>query len=156
MSEEKKKNPVGRPRTKITDLPPNWREIMHDEAQIGGGQVAFLVKLGLNNQTYYTLLEDSIEFQECVEECKSLAQYWFENQGRRMVGGGSGNSNVFALMMNNKFGWNTQKTESKVVQEVKADVTTANRDLTKDELLKQLQARGLPTTLLIESKEDES
>ena len=150
MTEQIKKNPIGRPRKRLSDLDPNWKQIMHDEAQEGGGQVAFLVKLGLSNKSYYSLLENYPEFGECVEECKSLAQYWFENQGRRMVGGGSGNSNVFGMMMNNKFGWTNNKTESKVVATIQADVVSATRDLTNDELKKQLEARGLPTQLLIE------
>ena len=150
MTDIHQNRPVGRPRKTLDDLDPNWRQIMHDEAQLGGGQVAFLVKLGLSRDTYYSLLADNGEFKDCVEECKSLAEYWFENQGRRMVGGGSGNSNVFGLMMYNKFGWGTSKTESKVVAEIKADVVSATRDLTGDELRKQLELRGLPTSLLIE------
>jgi hypothetical protein len=154
MTEEKKKNPIGRPRKRLDELNPNWKQIIFDAAQDGEGPTAWKVYLGLGHETFQNMKEDYPEFNTAVQEAMILNLHYWENEGRDLVRGRiKGNGNVYALIMNNKFGYNSSRNETKLVAEVKADVVTATRDLTKDELLAQLKSRGLPTSLLIEQKD---
>lgn len=154
MKDKPSNRPIGRPRKTLNDLPENWKQIMFDLAQDGDGPTAWKVHLGLGHDTYNTLLTDYDEFSTAVKEAAILHEHYYERQAKRMINGGAGNSNVFSLIVNNKFGWLTNKNDLRVVAEIKADVVSATRDLTADELRKELAARGLPSTLLIEKDDD--
>lgn len=154
---EMSKNPVGRPRTKVEDLPPDWKDIMRAEAQDGGSAIAMMVKLGIRHAAFDTLLEDSVEFRETYEECLLLQQYWWENQGKRMTSGGQGSAPVWALNMTNRFNWRSGRNEvvgdptAPLHQKVEAD----KRHLTKEELVAELEARGLPTKVFESDDHDD-
>ena len=128
---------------------------MLDLAQSGDGPTAWRVHLGLFASSYHTLLEDSEKFRCTVMKADDLHQLFWERQGKRMVQGGNGNGNVYGLIMANKFGWSSSKNESKVVADITADATDKSRPLTEEELIKELEARGLPTSLLIEASDED-
>jgi len=142
--------PVGRPRTSIEDLPENWKEIMMAEAQDGGGPTAYMVKLGIAHTAFNTLMDDSEDFQNTFEACMLLCRYWWETQGRRMASGADGNATVWSLNMTNRFNWRSGRNE--VVGDPNAPVVNKhevkNVTMTKEEIMKELEARGLPTSLL--------
>jgi hypothetical protein len=150
-----KRRSVGRPRYTVDKLPENWEQIMMDAAQIGKGTVAWKVYLGISENAWVTLLEDSDEFASAVEKCMMLQQLWYEENGNRMIGGGTGNSNVFALMMANKFGWKSSKSEivGNAAEPLSLISEVKNATLSKEDLIAEMKARGLPTTML-EFKDD--
>lgn len=140
-------NPVGRPRTTVEDLPEGWKDIMMAEAQEGGSATGIMVKLGIGHWAFNTLLEDSPEFQSTYEACLLLSKYWWENQGKRMVQGGDGSAPVYALHMTNRFNWRSGRNE--VVGDPSAPLqhNVNKQPLSKEELMAELQARGLPTSI---------
>lgn len=141
------KNPVGRPRTRVEDLDPEWKTIILTEAQEGGGPTAYMVKLGIGSTAYDTLINDSEDFRNTIEAAILLCKYWWENQGRRMVGGGDGNATVYTLNMTNRFNWRSGRNE--IVGDASAPLQheVKNKALTRDELIAELESRGLPTTI---------
>lgn len=142
-----KVNPVGRPRTTTADLPEGWQQIMKDEAQIGGGPTAYMVKLGIGNHAINTLLEDSEEFRNIYEQCLLLCAYWWENTGKNMASGAQGSAPVWAMNMTNRFNWRSNRSEvvGDPTAPVQQKVEVEKRHLTKEELIAELEARGLPT-----------
>jgi hypothetical protein len=139
--------PMGRPRTKVSDLPTNWKEIMHEEAEDGGGPTAFLVKLKISHTALQTLLTDSKDFRNTFEECILLQQYWWERQGRKMASGADGNSAVWSLNMTNRFNWRSGRNEVIGDKTAPVQIEVKNQNLTKEELIAELVLRGLPTSI---------
>lgn len=141
--------PLGRPRTTVDDLPAEWKTIMREEAQSGSGVTGIMVKLGIHNHALNTLLEDSTDFRTTYEECMLLCQYWWETKGKELASGANGNAAVWSLNMTNRFNWRSGRNE--VVGDPKApleqNVTLAKKNLSKDELIAELEARGLPTSI---------
>ena len=140
-------NPVGRPRTKVEDLCADWKDIMMAEAQDGGGPTAYMVKLGIGHSALQTLLTDSEEFRNTFEACILLQQYWWETQGRKMAAGADGNATVWSLNMTNRFNWRSGRNEVVGDKNAPVQVDVKKQNLTKDELLAELQSRGLPTSI---------
>lgn len=144
-------NPVGRPRTKIEDLPEGWQDIMKQAAQGGASNVTLKVLLGIGHTAFETLLEDSEEFRNTVEACKMLAEHWHETVGRNMMTGANGNAVAWKFAMQNQFGW---KDKNQVSGDPEAplqhNVSVAKRNLTPEELKAELEARGLPTDIFEE------
>lgn len=140
-------NPVGRPRTTIEDLAPDWKEIMMAEAQDGGGPTAYMVKLGIGHSALQTLLTDSEEFRSTFEACILLQQYWWETQGRKMAAGADGNATVWSLNMTNRFNWRSGRNEVVGDKTAPLQMEVKKQHLSKEELMAELQARGLPTSI---------
>lgn len=103
MTQEKR--PVGRPRTTVNDLPPNWKQIMTDCGQEGGSAVEARCLLGISTSAWETLLADSEDFRETENTRKALCEIWWERQGRRMSQDGVGSAAVWVFNMKNRFGW---------------------------------------------------
>ena len=142
-----KANPVGRPRTTVEDLDPNWKEIMMAEAQDGGGPTAYMVKLGIGHSALQTLLTDSEDFRTTYEACILLQQYWWETQGRKMAAGADGNATVWSLNMTNRFNWRSGRNEVVGDKTAPLQMEVKKQHLSKEELMAELQARGLPTSI---------
>jgi len=102
MTEKRK---VGRPRTTVNDLPDNWRDIMRECGQEGGTGVECRALLGIGESAWYTLMEDSEEFREMDAVRKTLAEVWYQRQGRQMIENGGGNAATWIFTMKNMFGW---------------------------------------------------
>ncbi len=105
MSDEVTKNPVGRPRTTVEDLPEDWETIMLDNAQEGASALEIRCKLGIAQTAWETLLADSEEFRLTEQKCMALCQVWWEAHGRKMVKDTLGSAAVWKFNMQNRFGW---------------------------------------------------
>lgn len=104
-------NPVGRPRTKLSDLPANWEDLMMTAAQDGASATEIACTLGIARSAWETLLKDSEEFRDAEMRAKMLCQVWWEKQGRRMTQDGVGSAPAWKFNMQNRFAW-TERTES--------------------------------------------
>lgn len=146
------RNAPGRPRTTMADLPPNWEQIMRDEAQVGHGVTAFMVKLGLTRKAFSTLLEDHEQFRDTYEICLLLSQYWWETTGKELSDGSRryGNAQAWTFNMKNRFDWKDRNEILGHPGGGPIDNRDANRVLTKEELRQELEARGLPASLLLQ------
>ena len=107
-------NPVGRPRTKLSDLPSDWESIMCLAAQDGASDVELRCLLGIGESAWSTLLEDSEEFCRTVKKAHDLCRVWWERHGRKMTTGqAEGNATVWIFNMKNRFGW-ADKTNTEI------------------------------------------
>lgn len=104
-------NPVGRPRTKLSELPDNWQTLMTTSAQEGASAVEIACILGIGRSAWETLIEDYEEFRATEQSCRMLCQVWWERQGRRMTTDGQGSAAVWKFNMQNRFAW-SEKTET--------------------------------------------
>lgn len=141
--------PVGRPRTTVNDLPADWKELMIDEAQKGGGPTAFMVRLKIGTHALETLLTDDADFRSTYEDCLLLCRYWWETTGRELASGEreKGNATVWSLNMTNRFNWRSTRSEVIGDKDNPLTVEHSNRELTKEELLEELKKRNLPTSI---------
>jgi hypothetical protein len=127
---------------------------MLDLAQEGDGPTAWRVHLGIFKNVFDNLAEDYPEFHNAVKKAEELHLLYWEREGRRISNTGKGGQNVYAFLMANKFGMRV-KNDVAVVATVEQTSTVKNAELTGDELRKQLEARGLPTTILIDQDDIE-
>lgn len=108
------KNPVGRPRKTLRDLPNNWQLICQEMGREGHFDVDLRVRLGITKETFYSLLDNEPEFHEAVNEFRELSQNWWNSIPKKGFRDGTSknlNSNLYALIMRNRFkdDWNAEK-----------------------------------------------
>lgn len=111
------KRAVGRPRKTLNDLPNNWKQLMLDSANDGGGRAEWQAILGISNNTWDGWMRNLEEFKVAVEEAKTLCQVWWEKQGRRLVTGANGNGTIWAINMKNRFGWGNKTNMSNGIED---------------------------------------
>lgn len=99
--------PAGRPKVKLTDLPPNWKQDMIDLSLEGGSNVELMIDClgGISNDLWSRLIKDEPEFSETVSICKQNQKRWWNKQGRKMAVDNQGNATVWVFNMKNRFGW---------------------------------------------------
>lgn len=125
------KNPVGRPRTNVKDLPENWKQIVMDCGQEGGSAVEMRCLLGIAQTAWATLVEHSEEFRLTISASMDLCEVWWERTGRNMATGSPGNASVWSLNMRNRFGWNEKQ---QIDHTTKGESIREARELTDVEL----------------------
>jgi hypothetical protein len=97
---------LGRPPTKLEDLPEGWQEDMLKLAQEGGSDVEMRAYiLGIGNDTWYGLIDREPIFQETVKKCKLLCQAWWERSGRTSLCNKEFSYTGWYMNMKNRFGW---------------------------------------------------
>lgn len=138
---------VGRPRTTVNDLDPNWKQIMMDAAQDGDGPTGYMVKLGIGVHALETLLEDSEDFRTTYSNCLLLCKYWWETKGKEMTSGKPGSAAVWAMNMTNRFTWKSNRNEMIGDPNAPLQHNVKKQELTKEELRAELEARGLPVSI---------
>jgi hypothetical protein len=115
------KNPVGRPRKTLNDLPNNWQLTLDELGRRGRFDMDAKVALGLSNDTFDRLLEDEPEFLEAVSRMRQFSETWWTSISIKSFEQGSSkniNSNLYALMLRNAFKRNWNEAQTKV------DITT--------------------------------
>lgn len=137
--------PVGRPRTRLEDLPANWEQIMMDVAQEGGSKTSAKCALGIFDSAWDTLLADYEEFRLALKKCDLLCEQWWENRGKEMANGSPGSANVWKFNMQNRFGWR----ENVNLGEDKNNPFGSQEkvELTHEELIEECKRKGLPLTM---------
>jgi hypothetical protein len=105
-------NAVGRPRTEVEDLHPDWRDIMHSMYNGGASDAELKVALAIpparaiSNGLWDDLEERHPEFSQAVQEGHMLAEAWWTKQGRRALflpGGVKFNALTYVFCMTNRF-----------------------------------------------------
>ena len=108
------KNPVGRPKKTLDDLPKDWKERMLAYGADGASEVEIRMEVlgGICHRTWEGLIKDYGEFCETVNQSKGLCQAWWEKHGRKMARGDckDGNATIWIFNMKNRFAWR-DKTE---------------------------------------------
>ena len=109
---EQSKNPVGRPKFSLAQLPPNWKLILQELGNQGKFDMDAKVSLGLSNDLFARLMEEEPEFSEAISKMRQLSETWWTSISIKAFQNGTSknvNSNLYALMMRNAFkhNWNT-------------------------------------------------
>jgi len=142
---------LGRKPTTLKDIPEDWQKIMLDLAEEGKGVTAYIVHLGLTRTTFETLLKNEPKFHDTYERCQVIYQLWWEDTGQGMAKGEQGNALVWKYSMGNRFGWaDNHNKHLSGDRDNPVAVEVSNKDLSDDELKKQMAERGLPTTIFDE------
>jgi hypothetical protein len=94
---------VGRPRTTIDKLSPDWKEKLFAAANEGASKLEMMVAVGVGDSAWDTLQEDNEEFRLAIQRAKQLSQVWWERKGRELTENGS--AVTWKFNMQNRFGW---------------------------------------------------
>jgi len=151
---------MGQPRKgfkrEFVELDPEWENIILDLAQAGKSMTWWCINLGIDPDTFRRFARDIERFDEVWKMALLLQRAWWEDQGQRMVETGKGNFGVYQLTMTNLFGY---KGQTKVINQIgdgkphytgeftDAEEDDDDRELSKEELLAELEKRGLPTEM---------
>lgn len=120
------KNPVGRPRTTLNDLPQNWQLTMQEMGREGHFDVDVRVALSITKEMWYTLIEHEPEFAEAVNNFRELSHNWWNSIPRMGFKTGKSkdlNSNLYSLIMRNRFKDDWNQTQTSV------DITTGGEKI---------------------------
>lgn len=104
----------GRPKKKLSDFPNGWELRLLEMGREGMMDVDARVYLGIAKDTFYRLLDEEPHFLEAVSAMREASHTWWASIPRKGFKDGTSknlNSNLFALVMRNRFGdeWNTEK-----------------------------------------------
>jgi hypothetical protein len=94
-----------------TLFPPTWRIQMTALYGEGGcdvearGLIASWRGGSFNQDTWERWLKDEPGFAELIEYCRQICHSWWLKKGRTNLGNVNFNARLYALQMNNRFGW---------------------------------------------------
>lgn len=133
--EQRKRPPrkgEGRPKTMLTDLPENWKQIMIDLYREGGTDIEVRCALPtphtevMSDDLWERLIEEEHEFSRVVHMGRRLAETWHQSAARKgMFMGKDFNAGVFGLVMKNRFGWSDKQQVDMTVKGDLADKLSA-------------------------------
>jgi hypothetical protein len=124
--------PVGRPRLTLDEFPKGWKEELSRMGSEGMLDVDAKVYLHISNETFSRLLEREPEFLEAVSIMRQLSHSWWARLPREAFGSGTSkqmNSNLYALVMRNKFKDEWNNAESKVDITTQGDKLDSNKKI---------------------------
>ncbi|MFH2232028.1 MAG: hypothetical protein ABII13_02560 [Patescibacteria group bacterium] len=106
MSEEKK-NPVGRPKIKLSDLPDGWEEKMLELGKNGASDVEIREEAlgGLCHETWIRLIKEEPKFSETVKRTGQACHSWWLKNGRVNLENKDFSPVLWYMNMKNRFGW---------------------------------------------------
>jgi hypothetical protein len=114
-------NPIGRPRISVDQFPEGWKEELLNMGREGQLDIDAKVYLHISNDTFYRLLEEDEDFSETISMMRQLSHAWWSSLSRNAFRDGTSkqmNSNLYALVLRNKFKDEWNHAEQKV------DITT--------------------------------
>lgn len=135
-------NPVGRPKISIDEFPKNWKEEAIRMGQEGMLDIDLKVYLNISNDTFTRMMAEEPEFSEAVSMMRSHSHAWWARLPRQAFGSGTSkqmNSNLYALVMRNKFKdeWNHQ--ESKIDITTQGEKIDSNKKIEVEILTKEIK-----------------
>jgi len=125
-------NPVGRPKITIDEFPKDWKEELARMGSEGMLDIDAKVYLHISNETFSRLLEREPEFLETISIMRSLSHAWWARLPRQAFGSGTSkqmNSNLYALVMRNKFKDEWNNAENKVDITTQGDKIDSNKKI---------------------------
>jgi hypothetical protein len=108
--------PIGRPAKRIEDLPEGWEIRLWEMGQEGMLDIDARVYLNIGKDIFYRWMEEYPHFQETINNMREASQTWWASIPRKAFKDGASkhiNSNLWALVMRNKFKgeWNEAQTK---------------------------------------------
>jgi hypothetical protein len=110
------KNKVGRPKTKMSDLPKGWEVKALQLYESGASDVEVRVQAldCMSDDLWYRLMKEEPEFYGTIKKGKLLCQTWWEAKGRCSLENKEFSYTGWYMNMKNRFAWADK-------QEVKQD-----------------------------------
>lgn len=124
--------PIGRPRLTLDEFPKGWKEELARMGSEGQLDIDAKVFLNISNETFSRLLEREPEFLEAVSIMRQLSHAWWARLPRQAFGTGTSkqmNSNLYALVMRNKFKDEWNNAENKVDITTQGDKLDSNKKI---------------------------
>jgi hypothetical protein len=124
--------PLGRPRITLDEFPKGWKEELARMGSEGMLDVDAKVYLHISNETFSRLLEREPDFLEAVSIMRQLSHSWWARLPREAFGSGTSkqmNSNLYALVMRNKFKDEWNNAENKVDITTQGDKLDSNKKI---------------------------
>ena len=113
--------PIGRPKVTIDQFPKDWREELIRMGKEGMLDIDAKVYLNISNETFTRMMIEDNDFAEAISMMRQLSHSWWARLPRESFGSGTSrqmNSQLYSLVMRNKFKDEWNHAESKV------DITT--------------------------------
>jgi hypothetical protein len=94
-----------------TLFPTKWKEQMVNLYAEGGCDVEARAMIAawrggsFNQDTWERWLKEEPEFAELIDYCRQICHAWWLKKGRSNLGNQNFNARLYALQMNNRFGW---------------------------------------------------
>jgi hypothetical protein len=123
---------VGRPRITLDQFPKDWKKELIKMGEQGMLDVDAKVYLHISNETFSRLLEREPEFLEAVSMMRQLSHAWWARLPREAFGSGTSkqmNSNLYSLVMRNKFKDEWNNAENKVDITTQGDKLDSNKKI---------------------------
>jgi len=124
--------PIGRPRLTLDEFPKGWKEELARMGSEGMLDIDAKVYLHISNETFSRLLEREPDFLEAVSVMRQLSHAWWARLPRESFGSGTSrqmNSQLYALVMRNKFKDEWNNAESKVDITTQGDKIDSNKKI---------------------------
>jgi hypothetical protein len=124
--------PLGRPRITLDEFPKGWKEELARMGSEGMLDVDAKVYLHISNETFSRLLEREPDFLEAVSIMRQLSHSWWARLPREAFGSGTSkqmNSNLYSLVMRNKFKDEWNNAENKVDITTQGDKLDSNKKI---------------------------
>jgi hypothetical protein len=124
--------PVGRPKISIDEFPKNWKEELSRMGSEGQLDVDAKVYLHISNDTFTRMMSEEPEFSEAISIMRQLSHSWWARLPRQAFGSGTSkqmNSNLYALVMRNKFKDEWNSAESKIDITTQGDKLDSNKKI---------------------------
>lgn len=136
--------PRGRPRLTLDEFPKGWREELERMGSEGMLDIDAKVYLHISNDTFTRLLNEEPDFLETISVMRQLSHAWWARLPRESFGSGTSrqmNSQLYSLVMRNKFKDEWNNAENKVDITTQGDKIDSNKKI-EIEIVKKIIEDG--------------
>lgn len=137
-------NPVGRPKISIDEFPKDWKSELIRMGQEGMLDIDLKVYLNISNDTFTRMMAEEPEFSEAVSIMRANSHAWWARLPRQAFGSGTSkqmNSNLYSLVMRNKFKDEWNHAESKVDITTQGDKIDSNKKIEVEIIRKSIDGK---------------
>lgn len=136
--------PRGRPRLTLDEFPKGWKEELERMGSEGMLDIDAKVYLHISNDTFTRLLNEEPDFLETISVMRQLSHAWWARLPRESFGSGTSrqmNSQLYSLVMRNKFKDEWNNAENKVDITTQGDKIDSNKKI-EIEIVKKIIEDG--------------
>ena len=126
------KRPMGRPKIKLSQFPKDWKETLIKMGEEGQLDIDAKAYLHIFNDTFERLMKEEPEFLETISMMRQLSHVWWAKLPRDAFKSGNSkmmNSQLYSLVMRNKFKDEWNHAEQKVDITTQGDKLDSNRKI---------------------------
>jgi hypothetical protein len=137
-------NPVGRPKINIKQFPKGWKEELVRMGQDGQLDIDAKVYLNISNDTFTRLLNEEPQFLEAISMMRQLSHAWWARLPRESFRSGTSkqmNSQLYSLVMRNKFKDEWNHAENKVDITTQGDKIDSNKKIEIEIIKKSIDGK---------------